>query len=811
LKALSKALNARFWNEKDPRDLLPSSKIPLLFEGSIFIMIEHLLGGCGSMMYFGKAFGCAITGLLLFPVASLSSPKKPTRIQFWNIFTAAGPKEAIVQLVEEFNRTHADIYVERLDVGRMEEKFLASVAGGVPPDVALFDRFKLAAYGARGALRPLNDLIKRDSIRAEDFFKATWEECLYQGQMFGMPFNTDVRVLFYNKDLFREAGLDPKRPPRTWEELVAYSDRLTRRDASGRIIQTGFVPLPGWGNTWLYLYGWQKGGHFMSADGSRVTCDDPRIVEALEWVVAFVDRYNYRDLEAFRSGFGAATEMHPFLRGKMAMTGDEGFLMSIIKRYNPSLNYGVAPLPYPKDGVRATWSGGFALVIPTGARHVEEAWTFIKWMTQPGPQLLYGQISEQMPANIHAANDSAFLSQGYWKLFVEEMAYSRFRPVTPVGEVLWDELVRAMEFAALHKGNPREILQAARQKVQKELDQLLIREKRPVVNGRKILIIFSLVFGLLLLAKAFHSTRYIRKLHLQRREAIQGYLFIAPWLIGFLVFTLGPVVATVIFSLSDYQILQPARWIGWENYQELLTKDPIFWKSLYNTFYYMLGSVPLGLAIALGLALLVQGSIKGVSVFRTAFYLPTIVPIVASAILWLWILNPEFGLLNALLAKLGIRGPLWLASEQWSKPSLILMSLWGVGGTMIIYIAGLESIPRDLYEAAQLDGANGWQQFRHITLPMLSPAIFFTLIIGIITAIQVFTQVYVMTFRDYVYGGPADSTLFYVLYLFRNAFGYLKMGYASAMAWILFWVILALTLIQFRLARRWVFYAGEER
>jgi multiple sugar transport system permease protein len=241
-----------------------------------------------------------------------------------------------------------------------------------------------------------------------------------------------------------------------------------------------------------------------------------------------------------------------------------------------------------------------------------------------------------------------------------------------------------------------------------------------------------------------------------------------------------------------------------KNYADFVLEDPLFIKSLYNTFYYVILSVPLGLLVALGLALLLNLQLRGVAIFRTIFYVPMVTPVVAVSLLWLFLFNPQFGILNYVLTLVGLPALGWISDPTWSKPSLILMSLWTVGGTMLIFLAGLQGIPAHLYEAAEIDGANIWQRFLNVTLPMLSPVIFFNLVLGIIGSFQTFTQAYVMTG-----GGPVDSTLFYALYLYRSAFKLLKMGYASSMAWVLLVIILVLTWLQFRLGRSWVYYEGE--
>jgi multiple sugar transport system permease protein len=294
------------------------------------------------------------------------------------------------------------------------------------------------------------------------------------------------------------------------------------------------------------------------------------------------------------------------------------------------------------------------------------------------------------------------------------------------------------------------------------------------------------------------------KSRLLRREAIEGYLYIAPWLIGFLFLTLGPVVFSLIMSFSQWDMISSPKMVGFSNYVTIATDDFRFRQSLKVTVLYAAFSVPLGVACSLALAMLLNLSVKGMRVFRSIFYIPAILPGVAVAMVWLAVFRPQGGIFNSILGWFGL-GPLpWLTSPDWALPSFIIMSLWGVGGGMIIYLAGLQSVPTQLYEAAEIDGAGRLARFRNVTLPMISPTIFFNLVMGIIGSFQVFTSSFVMTG-----GGPAYSTLFYVLYLYQKAFNYLQMGYACALAWILFVIILTLTLIVFKTSARWVYYEAE--
>ena len=292
---------------------------------------------------------------------------------------------------------------------------------------------------------------------------------------------------------------------------------------------------------------------------------------------------------------------------------------------------------------------------------------------------------------------------------------------------------------------------------------------------------------------------------LRKKETLDCYLFILLWIIGFLVFWLGPVITSLILSFSKWDILSPLKWIGLENYKFMLFKDPRFWKAVWNTVYYTAFFVPLNIVGGVFIALLMNQKIMGIKGFRTIYFMPSlIITSVAAAFLWMWVFSPRFGILNFFLSILGIHGPAWLVNEKWIKPAFVIMGLWGVGGSMIIYLGALQSIPTQLYESAEVEGANLLQKFFHITLPMLTPVIFFNLIIGIIGSFQIFTQSYIMTEEGG--GGPNNSALFYVLYLYHNAFRYWKMGYASALAWMLFIIILFFTLIQFKIASKWVYY-----
>jgi multiple sugar transport system permease protein len=293
---------------------------------------------------------------------------------------------------------------------------------------------------------------------------------------------------------------------------------------------------------------------------------------------------------------------------------------------------------------------------------------------------------------------------------------------------------------------------------------------------------------------------------LERKRAKFAYLFISPWVLGLLLFYAYPLFGSIYYSFTNYNVVSNSDWVGLENFKDLF-HDPLFWTGIKNTLFYAAFEVPLSVIIGVLLALLLNMPVKGRGLFRTIFFLPTLVPIVAIAIVWEWLLNPQFGLVNSKLALLGIDGPGWLGDPNWSKPSLIIMALWGIGNAMIIYLAGLQDISKEFYEAAEIDGANSVKKAWHITLPLLTPVIFFNMVMGIINTLQVFTLPYALTYGT---GKPADSLMFYSMYLYNNAFLYMKMGYASAMAWIMFVIIISITLWVFRSSGKWVYYQGDD-
>ena len=513
---------------------------------------------------------------------------------------------------------------------------------------------------------------------------------------------------------------------------------------------------------------------------------------------------------------------------------DEDWYINTIINRRRDLRFGVTLPPAPEGKQRLGWCGGWSLVIPAGAEHPDEAWEFIKYLASRRAEQIKVDANRQNSRaagnvfipGIHARRDitdwvmntylynDPTINQKFKdakRVLIDSLPFSRFRPVSPVGQLLWNRQNEALEAGIYKKYDQQDLYRNAQlaldkgtEVVQKELDRIYKPEPhpsfdwRPVVSGYGIGLALLIAFGYVYFNRKMQARGYFK------REFYAGYLFALPWFVGFIVFNGGPIVFSFFMSFCQYDVFHEPKWVSVKNYVDMFCHDDLFYLSLWNTIYMAIG-IPLGMSVSLGIAMLLSYEIKGMAVYRTFFYLPAIVPAVAASILWLWIFNPQEGVLNMLIEKLGFAGPLWFQDPLWAKPALILMGLWGAGGGMIVWLAGLKGIPKHLYEAAEIDGAGRFRRFWNITVPMISPYILFNLIMGLIGTFQVFTQAFIMT-----QGGPLNATLFYAYALFNNAFRYMKMGYASALAWVLFAIVLTLTVIQLYLSKKWVHYESEK-
>jgi multiple sugar transport system permease protein len=767
------------------------------------------------------------------------------------------------------------------------QRLLCAVAGGVPPDVVWHDRFAVGEWAGRSALEDLTSFVQaqrpddRYRIDLGEYYEWAVREASYappgstqSPRVYGIPTSIDIRVLYSNADLLRQEGLVQERildgravkeprPPCDWDELRLYANRLTRyadpRDKTRGLARLGFGP--NFGNSWLYMYAWQAGGEFMNADRTRITMDSPPVVRALRYMADIYDDIGgFAQAEAFRQSFQGG-ELDPFLRGQVAMKIDGDWSLATIADWKRDMDFLVTPAPLPPDRIAAghkpiTWAGGWALVIPKTAHNKEGAFKLIQYLRswevmdlleqgkreqKQSEGKLYlptGNANRKFYEHLIAQHIDAPPESVVPRRFKEAYAVLKammpstlIRPVTPVGQLLWEQHRKGYENAVLHEyaDEARRLgvdemqlcLQKAQEPVQRSLDEIL----RPLPPEMRVdWTPYFWCYGLLValpFAAMFLAYHRRRRLHgYKAREVGSAMLFASPWTIGFIIFIGAPILFSIVFSFTSYSVLAPAHYVGLDNYRQVFGDD-LFYKSLGNTLFMVL-RIPLVMALSLAIALLLNRAIRGMGVYRTAFYMPAIMPMVAASLLWLWIFNPSQGALNQFLnwlfdtppfewlesligwitsSPVEIRAPLWLNDKAWSKPGLIVMNLWTAGGGMIIWLAGLQSIPPQLYEAASIDGAGAWKRFKHVTLPMLSPYILFNAVVGLIHTMQIFGEAFIMT-----EGGPADSTLFYAYHLFKEAFQFFRLGTASALAWILFVIVLALTLLQLWLSKRWVHY-----
>ncbi len=796
-----------------------------------------------------SAFAIALCG---------AQTKRPVVVWGLNFGPDSKGEQAVVR---EFERRHPDIDIRVLSMGgRMDpQKMMTSIVGNVAPDAVSQDRFTISDWASRGTFRALDDLIERDKAdpltpRKEDYYGPTWQEACYGGKVFAIPTSADNRILYWNRGVFRlraaelkKAGLDPERAPQTWTEILAYSKVLTEFNANGSLKRAGF--MPNFGNAWLYLYAFQMNANFMSADGRTCTMNTPEAAEALNFMVKGYDQLGgYEKARGFESGF-LGKENDAFIVGKVAMKIDGDWILADLARYGPSMDLATAPAPVPDDRFNkvgrfkgekdtfVTWFGGFSYAIPKGARNVEDAWKYIKFATSTEGRLIDAKAQrdwERIRGRIYIPRQVG--SRVANELLAKELRpadpkfaaavdmhkrmakFGRLRPPTFAGQTLWSEQTRAMEAALYHKDTPEKALKDSQTVVQRELDAFFDKEKHPVVDLSKLPIAFGAILALVIAGCYIGFKRQLLGT-LANKEAKWAYVFVSPWVIGFCALTLGPMLVSLFFSFTQYDVLNEARWLGTQNYSDMVGADrPNFVKSLTNAAYLACLGVPLSIATGLGVALLLNAAAKGMRFYRTIFYMPAIVPGIANAILWTWVLTPDSnkGLVNAywvntIGAWFGTEAPGWLQSANWSKDALVVMGMWGAGSGMILWLAGLKGVSPSLYEAAGIDGATKRQQFWSITFPQLTPIIFFNTIMGVIGSVQEFDRMYIMKPSGEGPVGPDDSLLTPVFLLFKNAFGFFKMGYASALAWVLFAIILTLTYLQFKAAPKWVQYETEDK
>lgn len=773
--------------------------------------------GLRGLLWLGLALWLLSASFILFfpsvaAAAATGAGDARVRVKYWEKWTGA-ERAAMQALVDDFNRVQSRIHVDYLTVSAVNQKTLVATAGGNPPDLAGVWAQDVFDFADKGALTPLDDWARGTLLTRERFLPVYWQLGEYQGQLFGSVAVPALNALHWNKRLFREAGLDPERPPRTIAELDAYAKKLTRLSGT-TIVQSGFLPSdpPFWPYLWPAFFG----GRLWDG-GANITLDSAENVQAFSWVQSYARTYGVAELSNLRSGFGnVASAQNSFLSQKSAMVLQGVWMANQIQTYAPGLEWGAAPFPSVRaDGPPVTLVDADMLIIPRGAAHAREAFEFMLFLAQqPQMEKLCALQQKNSPLRNVSAEFLDNHKNPYIRMF-QALAASPGAVSTPKMSV-WSEyrseLSTTFQRVWLLEQTPERALSEAKARIQRSWDRARERSAAPAQSSLTWLP-FALIGALVAFVVASIARENSRQRALRGGRAAsranaslaKGLAFFSPWGIGLLAFTAYPVMSSVVYSFCDYSVLSAPRFVGLANFSELFF-DRVFYIALKNTLLYALFAVPLSLLTSFSLALLLDSNVRGKSLYRTLVFLPSLTPVVASSMIWLWIFNAKYGVLNFVLGKLsfGLIGPVaWLADPRTALPSLILMSAWGVGHTVVVLLAAMQDVPTAIYEAADIDGASLWHKVRHITIPLISPVLYFNAIMGVIGALQVFSQPYIMTG-----GGPARATLTYAMRLYESAFTFFRMGYAAAMAWILFLIILGLTALAVRLGKSRVHYTG---
>ena len=682
------------------------------------------------------------------------------------------------------------------------EKLLTAVVGDLPPDVGQLGTTWMAEFATLRGILPLEEFIEGSSeVKKENFFEGSWNTGLVDGKVYGIPWYVDTRVLFYRKDLLREAGFPE--PPRTWEELREVCRRLTRdTDRDGRTDRYGIaLPIRGW--MVFVPFVWQNNGDVFHST-------EPEFREALDYYLSF-----FRE-GTTPSGRGMDMDIfQAFKTGFYSMFVSGPWMVELLDRELPELagKWGVAVMP--GKAKRTSFVGGSNLVVFKGAREKDLAWKFIEFLSRPENQIEWYNLLHSLPASREAWRTPHFREHSMLRVFGEQMEDTQSPPNIPEWEQISNFIDTRMEAIILGEkildGNTVETLAA----LEGDIAEILYRNKRRGGWTRE----FALSVGGLILAAAGAAWLVLIRRGRDRTApgtavpagtkrtgklstGAVGYLFVLPAIVILTLFLFIPVLASFLISLTDWNIYGLAdrhnlHFVGFRNYLAVF-KDSIFWKSLWNTLFFTGVGVPFTVMISLLTAtVLNEKVVRFKTFFRTSYFLPVVSTIVAVAVMWRWLYNPEFGVFNWILRSLSFPEFNWLADPRTSLASIILMAAWkNFGYNMVIFLAGLQGIPEALYESARIDGANVWQLFLHVTLPGLRTTMLFVVIMSTIGYLQCFAEPYIMT-----KGGPLNSTMTIVLYMYNQGFKFFELGYASALAYILFGIIFLFTFIQIRLKK----------
>jgi multiple sugar transport system permease protein len=710
------------------------------------------------------------------------------------------------QAIEAFRKLHPEIDVvyEPNPGHQYEEKILTGLAAGDPPDVFLLDSKVIPTFTNKSVLLDLQPFIRSQSIDTSQWFPEALRLARRGSRLFAFPKGFTPLMIFYNKKLFRDARIPYPAPDWTWDDYLSIAKKLTgpgNAPGSPGVYGTAFTNYYFYWIPWV----WSAGGDVLDPGGRRATgfLNSEATENALRFCIDLRTTARVApDAGSWVQAEKTGTNYALFANGRIGMVIDGHWRMPKFVKYlrEGVLDIGVAPLPQNRSGkkVNVIYESGWC--VPVNTRHPREAVELAAFMAGETACRIRSAGRLEIPANIRVANEAiARDSTGFEKMFAAEIPYCR-QPwgslIERFSEIEWT-LQDAVDEVMLNRSEMHETMTRYAGRIDEELRTIREHESlsfRPIAEHSEILAFLFSVAGAVLLAS---GALYLTAKRSQRFITGRALSFIAPSLLHLTVFVATPIVFAGYLSFHRWDLVVPDKpYVGAGNFQEILG-DRSFWNAVGNTAIFSC-NVPLGMIIALAVALLLQRNTRGIGMMRTLFFLPSVTSFVAIALVWMWIYHPSFGAANYLLNLIGLPPLDWLNSTQTAMLAVMMFSVWmGVGYQMVVFLAGLQGIPHELYEAARVDGATGWQRFRCITLPLLTPTTFFILVTSLIGSFQVFTTVYVMTG-----GGPVRSTDVVVYHIYQAAWEQLRMGYASAMSWVLFLMIMIATWIQFRLAGR---------
>jgi ABC-type sugar transport system permease subunit/ABC-type glycerol-3-phosphate transport system substrate-binding protein len=722
--------------------------------------------------------------------------------QSLEVWAMGSEGKKIGEVAKEFEKRNpgVQVLVQAIPWGAAHEKLITAVAGDTTPDVCQLGSTWVSEFETMKVLLPLDSYLEKSTLKADQFFEGSWNINVVNSRLYGIPWYVDTRVLFYRKDLLAAAGFPE--PPKTWDELLEVSRRLAvDSDQDGKKDRYAIsLPIRDWGHLAMFI--WQNGGQILSSDFKSASLNSPEVIEAFKFYINFFkESLTPRELASGTDVFNA------FDKGFLPMFISGPWMLRELHEQLPHLDdkWSVAVLPKKKNFT--SFVGGSSLVVFKASQNPNLAWKFVEFMNQTETQVEWYKLTEDLPSRKDAWQDPYFQNLDRVKTFGQQLTDTQSSPSLPQWEQIADIINNEMERAIFGKQTAEEAVQ----KISEQTD-IILNHQEPVQSPIFKATVVGVFCGviLFLLIVYFASSKFSQRAQItnisiwgKARRHLKAYAFVTPSLIILFLFLFAPIFMSLLMSFTNWDIrslvdLNQVSFVGIDNYKNLVG-DPIFRRALWNTIIFVVVGGPLTMIVALSLASLLNSAVvRFRSFFRVGFFTPVVTTMVAVAVVWRWLYNARFGLINYFLELLGIEGKNWLGDATWAMPALILMAVWkNFGYHMVIFLAGLQGIPPHLYEAAHIDGANRFQCFLHVTIPLLKPTIFFVAIMTSIGYFQFFAEPYIMT--D---GGPLDSTISVILHMYRQGFKYFHMGYASAIAYVLFIVIAIFSVFQFKMNKQ---------